>query len=198
MRVLWEGVITITHSFESQTDVLFLVSGKMPQTRTKRTICPQRRKRQISPRLARDQRKWENTHREFAKKTSRFGEKLYSNLMGYRLQICSPHWQREKQCNLILGCRRRNAATPCFCRSSSKILPKSCQNLAENLLFILYSIRLSTPTGKYHFSPEWTVIFGRSVCGGYTALITRYLSARSPSNPGLSVYFRLDGRKRRV
>ena len=37
--------------------------------------------------------------------------------------------------------------------------------------------KLSTPTGKCHFSPEWNVIFWRSACGGYAALITRYLSA---------------------
>ena len=36
---------------------------------------------------------------------------------------------------------------------------------------------VSTPTGKCHFSPEWDVIFWRSACGGYAALITRYLSA---------------------
>ena len=36
---------------------------------------------------------------------------------------------------------------------------------------------LSTPTGKCHFSPGWDVIFWRSACDGYAALITRYLSA---------------------
>ena len=44
--------------------------------------------------------------------------------------------------------------------------------IRENLPF-----KLSTPTGKCHFSPGWDVIFWRSACDGYAALITRYLSA---------------------
>ena len=41
----------------------------------------------------------------------------------------------------------------------------------------LSPVLLSTPTGKCHFSPGWDVIFWRSACDGYAALITRYLSA---------------------
>ena len=36
---------------------------------------------------------------------------------------------------------------------------------------------MSTPTRKCRFSPEWNVIFRRSACGWYAALITHYLPA---------------------
>ena len=41
----------------------------------------------------------------------------------------------------------------------------------------VFLYQVSTPTGKCHFSPGWDVIFWRSACDGYAALITRYLSA---------------------
>ena len=52
-----------------------------------------------------------------------------------------------------------------------------CLQLNTQCGILVVGLMLSTPTGKCHFSPGWDVIFWRSACGGYAALITRYLSA---------------------
>ena len=63
------------------------------------------------------------------------------------------------------------------CERHNERKNESYSNMNVDLGRTPMNIHLSTPTGKCHFSPGWDVIFWRSACDGYAALITRYLSA---------------------
>jgi putative transposase len=76
------------------------------------------------------------------------------------------NWGKSQIGANLIGIRKRKLMLTLLPRTTGKF---SRYGLKVN--------KLSTPTGKCHFSPGWDVIFWRSACDGYAALITRYLSA---------------------